>query len=48
MLRDAGITLSCHIDGIIRKILNSCLIREKKSFRVLELGTGCGIVSHAG
>lgn len=39
--RDAGVTMSCHI----RNVLERANLASKKSLRVLELGTGCGIVS---
>lgn len=47
-LRDAGITLSCHISGMLERgnPLAEALLptRQSSQLRVLELGTGCGIV----
>ena len=46
--RDAGITLSSHIDGLLDESssLAKALLPSKRNtrLRILELGTGCGIV----
>jgi hypothetical protein len=47
-LRDAGITLSCHINDLIHddSLLTKALLPSRRSarLRILELGTGCGMV----
>lgn len=47
-LRDAGITLSCHVSGMLKKgdpLAKALLPAGPPSqLRVLELGTGCGMV----
>lgn len=50
-LRDAGVTLSCHINDLldVHTSLATALLPPNRTgaLRVLELGTGCGIVGIA-
>ncbi|KAF2645454.1 hypothetical protein P280DRAFT_417219 [Massarina eburnea CBS 473.64] len=43
-LWDAGITLACHIKSILSENEMFAIKDGSRSFRVVELGTGCGIV----
>ncbi|KAF2281005.1 uncharacterized protein EI97DRAFT_366958 [Westerdykella ornata] len=40
-LWDAGVTMSCHIRDILEKVN----LARKSALRVMELGTGCGVVA---
>jgi methylase of polypeptide subunit release factors len=46
--RDAGITLSCHITDLLDEssLLSRTLVKSPRAahLRILELGTGCGMV----
>lgn len=42
--RDAGIALSCQIDAFLQASITLAQAMQRPPFRVLELGTGCGMV----
>lgn len=47
MHRDAGITISCHMNDLLARVgreSSQLLPKPQRALKVLELGTGCGMV----